>query len=176
MAVSRTVATSASGCAVEAADQGIWSANREGARVSSASFRIGSEGIGAKRFGAAGARGRHRWRPAAGVGQHTRRDQRTAGVATDLVEPDSVPPAPILCRSQTSPMWAGFLPLAVVLDAWSRRVVGWLVASHLRTALVLDALNMAIRQRRPRHAWPSSSSSTHSTIGAGVTRRHYRPL
>jgi len=45
--------------------------------------------------------------------------------------------------------WAGFLFLAVVLDAWSRRVVGWAMAGHLRTELVLDALNMAIGQRRP---------------------------
>jgi putative transposase len=45
--------------------------------------------------------------------------------------------------------WAGFLFLAVVLDAWSRRVVGWAMAAHLRTELVLDALNMAIAQRRP---------------------------
>lgn len=47
------------------------------------------------------------------------------------------------------PTWAGFLYLAVVLDAWSRRVVGWAMASHLRTELVLDALNMALWQRRP---------------------------
>jgi putative transposase len=47
------------------------------------------------------------------------------------------------------PTWAGFLYLAVVLDAWSRRVVGWAMAAHLRTELVLDALNMAIGQRRP---------------------------
>ena len=40
--------------------------------------------------------------------------------------------------------WSGFMYLAVVLDAWSRRVVGWSMASHLRTELVLDALNMAI--------------------------------
>ena len=46
--------------------------------------------------------------------------------------------------------WAGFLYLAVVLDAWSRRVVGWAMATHLRTELVLDALNMAVGQRRPR--------------------------
>ena len=45
--------------------------------------------------------------------------------------------------------WAGFLFLAVVLDAWSRRIVGWAMAAHLRTELVLDALNMAIAQRRP---------------------------
>jgi putative transposase len=47
------------------------------------------------------------------------------------------------------PTWAGFLYLAVVLDAWSRRVVGWAMAMHLRTELVLDALNMAFTQRRP---------------------------
>ena len=45
--------------------------------------------------------------------------------------------------------WAGFLYLAVVMDAWSRRIVGWSMANHLRTELVLDALGMAIDQRRP---------------------------
>jgi putative transposase len=47
------------------------------------------------------------------------------------------------------PTWAGFLFLAVVLDVFSRRVVGWAMATHLRTELVLNALNMAIYQRRP---------------------------
>ena len=47
------------------------------------------------------------------------------------------------------PTWAGFLYLAVVLDAFSRRVVGWSMANHLRTQLVLDALDMALWQRRP---------------------------
>jgi putative transposase len=47
------------------------------------------------------------------------------------------------------PTGAGFLYLAVVLDAWSRRVIGWAMASHLRTELVLAALDMALVQRRP---------------------------
>lgn len=47
------------------------------------------------------------------------------------------------------PTWAGFLYLAVVLDAYSRRVVGWAMANHLRTELVLEALNMAIYRRKP---------------------------
>lgn len=47
------------------------------------------------------------------------------------------------------PTWSGFLYLAVVLDAWSRRIVGWSMANHLRTELVLDALNMALWRRRP---------------------------
>jgi putative transposase len=46
------------------------------------------------------------------------------------------------------PTWAGFLYLAIVLDAWSRRIVGWAMATHLRTELVLDALEMAQAQRR----------------------------
>jgi len=45
--------------------------------------------------------------------------------------------------------WAGLLYLAVVLDAWSRRIVGWAMATHLRTELVLAALDMAVRRRRP---------------------------
>jgi putative transposase len=47
------------------------------------------------------------------------------------------------------PTWAGFLYLAIVLDVWSRRVVGWAMRTHLRTELVLEALNMALEQRRP---------------------------
>jgi len=48
------------------------------------------------------------------------------------------------------PTWAGFLYLAVVLDAFSRRVVGWAMATTLARQLVLDALNMALLTRRPR--------------------------
>jgi putative transposase len=47
------------------------------------------------------------------------------------------------------PTWAGFLYLAVVLDAYSRRIVGWSMATTLATQLVLDALNMALVMRRP---------------------------
>jgi putative transposase len=47
------------------------------------------------------------------------------------------------------PTWAGFLYLAVVLDVWSRRIVGWAMATHLRTELVLEATQMAIIQRQP---------------------------
>jgi putative transposase len=47
------------------------------------------------------------------------------------------------------PTWAGTLFLAVVLDVWSRRIIGWAMDTHLRTSLVLAALEMAIQQRRP---------------------------
>src|SRR5262245_40025401 len=45
--------------------------------------------------------------------------------------------------------WGGLLFLAIVLDARRRTHVGWAVATHLRTELVLDALEMAISQRKP---------------------------
>jgi putative transposase len=47
------------------------------------------------------------------------------------------------------PTWSGFLYLAMVLDVYSRRIVGWAMEPHLRTELILSALNMAITQRRP---------------------------
>ena len=47
------------------------------------------------------------------------------------------------------PTWMGFLYLAVVLDVWSRKIVGWAMAAHLRTSLVTSALDMAIAQRSP---------------------------
>jgi len=47
------------------------------------------------------------------------------------------------------PTASGFLYLAVVLDAWSRKIVGWAMATHIRAELVMDALEMAIGQRRP---------------------------
>jgi putative transposase len=45
--------------------------------------------------------------------------------------------------------WEGLVFFAFVIDAYSRRVVGWQLASHMRTTLVLDALRMALGQRRP---------------------------
>jgi putative transposase len=42
------------------------------------------------------------------------------------------------------PTWTGFLYLAVVLDVFSRRIVGWAMETYLRTELVLQALNMAL--------------------------------
>lgn len=93
------------------------------------------------------------------VGVHRRRRSRVAPrplgrpwLAPDLVRrqfraagPDRLWVADITYL----PTAAGFLYLATVLDAWSRRVVGWSMAPHLRTELVLDALNAAVTARRP---------------------------
>jgi hypothetical protein len=58
------------------------------------------------------------------------------------------------------PTAAGFLYLAVVLDVWSRKIVGWSMANHLRTELVLDALEMAVGQRRSRDVIHHSDSKS----------------
>jgi putative transposase len=47
------------------------------------------------------------------------------------------------------PTWAGFVYLAVVLDVFSRRIVGWSMSATLHTTVVLDALSMALAMRRP---------------------------
>ena len=61
------------------------------------------------------------------------------------------------------PTLAGFLFLAVVLDVFSRRVVGWAMANHLKTELVLDALEMAVAQRRPEGVIHHSDQGTQYT-------------
>jgi putative transposase len=61
------------------------------------------------------------------------------------------------------PTWAGFLYLAVVLDAFSRKIVGWAMAEHLRTELVLAALNMALGQRRAKNVVHHSDHGTQYT-------------
>ncbi|WP_128562564.1 IS3 family transposase, partial [Methylobacterium crusticola] len=66
------------------------------------------------------------------------------------------------------PTAAGFLYLAVVLDAWSRRIVAWAMANHLRTALVLDALEMAIGQRkRSVVIHPTDQGSQYTALAFG---------
>jgi putative transposase len=47
------------------------------------------------------------------------------------------------------PTWTGFLYLAVVLDVWSRKIVGWAMEGDMCSSLVISALNMAIERRQP---------------------------
>lgn len=47
------------------------------------------------------------------------------------------------------PTWSGWLYLAMVLDVYSRKVVGWAMDTNMRTELILDALQMAVTQRQP---------------------------
>ena len=84
--------------------------------------------------------------------KRTTRRNKHAVPAEDLVRREFAAPAP-------NKLWTadityvnteeGFLYLAFVLDVYSRRLVGWAMESHLRTELVLDALEMALWRRRP---------------------------
>jgi putative transposase len=81
----------------------------------------------------------------------TRRDEQ-AQLSDDLVRRQfkaNAPNALWVADITYLPTWQGFLYLAAIIDAYSRRVVGWSMASHLRSELVLDALEMALWNRRP---------------------------
>jgi len=74
--------------------------------------------------------------------------------------------------------WAGFLYLAIVLDVYSRRVVGWAMANHLRTELVLEALEMAIFRRKPTnviHHLDQGCQYTSIAFGKRCQQANIRP-
>ena len=67
------------------------------------------------------------------------------------------------------PTWAGFLYLAVVLDAFSRRIVGWAMGHNLKAQLVLDAMNMALSQRHPNNViHHSDQGSQYTSVAFGL--------
>ena len=95
------------------------------------------------------------------VGCHRR---RPVHVRTTRRDPAAIPAPDLVQRTFQAPgpdrLWVGditylpteqegFLYLSVILDVFSRRVVGWSMQDHLRTELVLAALEMAVRKRRP---------------------------
>jgi putative transposase len=133
--------------AVHAASRGTYGVPRVHAELAEAhEVRCGRKRV-ARLMRAAGLAGVCRRR---GV-RTTRRDDRDAPSA-DLVQRSFAASAPNrlwVADITYLPTWQGFLYLAVVLDAFSRRVVGWAMADHLRTELVLDALEMALWNRRP---------------------------
>jgi transposase InsO family protein len=61
--------------------------------------------------------------------------------------------------------WDGWFYLAVVIDVYTRAMVGWAMADHLRAELVVDALDMALRRRRP-----APGTVHHSAHGAQYRR------
>lgn len=95
----------------------------------------------------------------------TQRDRR-ARPAPDLVDRDFTVDGPNrlwVADITYIPTWAGFMYLAIVLDAWSRKVVGWAMETHLRTELVLEALEMALLQRRSQDVIHHSDQGTQYT-------------
>jgi putative transposase len=97
-----------------------------------------------KAAGISGIKPRKRWRTTI----------RVPGVepATDLVERDLRPGAPnVLWVADITYLRTGegWLHLAAVQDTYSRQIVGWSMATHMRATLVVDALQMAVARRRP---------------------------
>jgi putative transposase len=76
------------------------------------------------------------------------------------------------------PTWMGFLYLAVVLDVFSRRIVGWSMSTTLHVTVVLDALSMALTMRRPRgviHHSDQGSQYTSIEFGNRCRKAGVRP-
>jgi putative transposase len=96
----------------------------------------------------------------------TTRRGKDARPAPDLVDRNfkaSAPDQLWVADITYIPTSTGFLYLAIVLDVFSRRIVGWSMATHLRTELVLNALGMALKRRRPGNVIHHSDQGTQYT-------------
>jgi putative transposase len=140
--------------------RGTYGSPRVHAALQAEGIRVGKKRV-ARLMKAAGLRGvSRRKRPSTTI------QDESARPAPDLVERDfdAEEPDELWVADITYvPTDAGYLYLAVVLDAFSRRVVGWAMMGHLRTELVLDALEMASRQRN------SEETIHHSDQGSQYT-------
>jgi putative transposase len=69
------------------------------------------------------------------------------------------------------PTWQGYLFLACVIDAWSRKVVGWSMRDDLRSELVVDALGLALTRRKPQPGLVhhSDRGSQYTSLAFGKT-------
>jgi putative transposase len=155
--------------AIHERSHGTYGAPRVHAELEAEGIQVGRKRV-ARLMRAAGLAGvsRRKWITT------TVRD-RNARPAPDLVERNFVAPGPNrlwVADITYIPTWAGFLYLAVVLDAFSRRIVGWAMETHLRTELVLEALNMALAQRRPAGVIHHSDQGTqYTSIAFGMRCR-----
>jgi putative transposase len=94
-------------------------------------------------------------------GQPRRRPRKTWSTGS------SPSPSRTGCGSPTfrSTRLEGKLYVAAVMDAWSRRIIGWSIAEHMRTELVIDVLGMATLRRQP----PEKNTILHSDHGTQYT-------
>jgi putative transposase len=111
----------------------------------------------------------------------TTRRERSAVSPPDLIGRDFSASAPNqlwVADITFVPTGSGFLYLAVAMDAFSRRIVGWAMAAHLRTELVLAALEMAVSQRKPSaviHHSDQGSQYTSLAFGQRCREAGVRP-
>ena len=97
-------------------------------------------------------------------------------VADDLLDRDFAMGAPNRCWVADITYlrtWEGWLYLVAVQDLFSRRIVGWSMADHMRSELVTDALQMALARRRPEHGliWHSDQGSQFVSLTFGQQAR-----
>jgi len=160
---------------IHAVSRGTYGAPRVHAELRAEGRAVGKKRI-ARLMRAAGIVGVSRRR-----GVITTRRDRDACPAPDLVDRN-------FAAERRNQLWvadityvptaAGFLYLAVVLDAFSRRIVGWAMETHLRTELVLAALEMAIGQRKPSNVIHHSDHGTQYTslaFGGRCREANVRP-
>jgi putative transposase len=103
--------------------------------------------------------------------QFTTRPDSTADRPPDLVQRDFTADAPNelwLADITYCSTWEGWLYVAFILDVYARVIVGWQIASHMRTDLVIDALEMAAWRRDP-----SGTCIHHSDAGSQYTSIRY---
>jgi len=101
-------------------------------------------------------------------------------VAEDLLDRNFAAGAPNRCWVADITYlrtWEGWLYLVAVQDLYSRRIVGWAMADHLRTELVTDALQMALAHRRPDPGliWHSDQGSQPSSSASPSAKRPAPP-
>ena len=161
-------------CAAHATSRGIYGAPRIHAELAAKGVRVGRKRV-ARLMSQAGLAGVSRRRF---VVTTVKGDGRQA---PDLVDRNFTATAPVrlwVADITYIPTWSGFLYLAVVLDAFSRRIVGWSMATTLATQLVLDALNMALVTRRPNgviHHSDQGSQYTSIAFGQRCREAGVRP-
>ena len=161
---------------VHASSRETYGAPRVHAELRSEGERHGRKRI-ARLMREAGLVGASRRRP----GPVTTRRNKDARPAPDLVDRDFTAAGPNqlwIADITFIPTAAGFLYLAVVLDAWSRKVVGWAMTNHLRAELVVEALQMAVGQRRPKdviHHSDQGSQYTSLAFGKRCKEAGVRP-
>jgi putative transposase len=130
--------------------------NREGVTVARCTVErlMRSQGLQGVRRG-------RRWRTTIG--------DPAAARPADLVERRFDPPAPDqlwVADFTYCPTWSGMVYVAFVIDAYSRRIIGWRTAGHMRTSLVLDALEHALWTRRQAGRPAPAGLVCHSDAGS----------
>ena len=112
--------------------------------------------------------------------------RRRRTLRTTVADPTATPAPNLICRdfypAAPNHLWVGdityvptdegWLYVATLLDAYSRRVVGWAMADHLRTDLALDALVLALRRRQ----FAPGQLVHHTDRGCQYTAGHYQAV